>query len=139
MTTPAHDQRLTVHLIEHVPAHGERGEAFDRAKARMKALGLNKCVIEGCDTGARVEYHHSLIEHAWQEGVDVDKLDHAFGLHLTDAEFIAWVQSPGNLEPLCAVHHRTQLGVHVLPEPLWNAVRVWRSDLQPPAEQEKRP
>jgi len=132
--TPAHDQRLTVRLIEHIPPHGPRGPEFRRAKARMKALGLDTCAIQGCDTGAPVEYHHSIIEHAWQGGVDVAKLDRVFGLHLTDDEFAEWVQSPGNLEPLCSVHHRTQLGVHALPEPLWNALRVWRDDMAPPAE-----
>lgn len=131
---PAHDQKLTVRLVEHIPPHGPRGPQFDAAKRRMKALGLDKCVIEGCDTGAQIEYHHSVIEHAWQGGVDVDKLNRAFGLHLTDAEFAAWIQSPGNLEPLCAVHHRTQEGIHALPEPLWNLIRVWRSGLPPPAE-----
>ena len=69
--TPAHDQKLTVRLIEHIPPHGPRGEAFEAAKRRMKELGLDKCVIEDCDTGAQVEYHHSIVEHAWQGGVDV--------------------------------------------------------------------
>lgn len=133
-TVPAHDQRLTIRLVEHIPAHGPRGAAFDAAKRRLKALGLDKCIIEGCDTGAQIEYHHSLFEHAWQGGVDIEKANRAFGLHLTDADFKAFVQSPGNLEALCAVHHRTQLGVHALPEPLWNLVRVWRADLPPPAE-----
>lgn len=132
--TPAHDQKVTVRLVEHIPAHGPRGAAFDRAKARMKKLGLNKCVIEGCDTGAPIEYHHTLVEHAFQGGVDVDKLDREFGLHLAPEDFVAWVQSPGNLEPLCSVHHRTQLGIHAIPEPLWNLVRVWRDSLPPPAE-----
>lgn len=132
--TPAHDQKLTIRLVEHIPPHGPRGRAFEQAKKRMKALGLDKCVIEGCDTGAQIEYHHTIIEHAWQGGVDVDKLNKAYGLHLTDEEFAAWVQSPGNLEPLCSVHHRTQIGVHALPEPLWNLVRVWRDDMPPPAE-----
>lgn len=131
---PAHDQRLTIHLVEHIPAHGPRGAAFDKAKQRMKAMGLDKCVIGGCDTGAPIEFHHTIIEHAFQGGVDVQKLNEAFGLHLADAEFAAWVQSPGNLEPLCSVHHRTQLGIHVLPEPLWNAVRVWRTGEPAPAE-----
>lgn len=132
--TPAHDQTLTIRLIEHIPPHGPRGAAFDRAKKRMKALGLNKCVIEGCDTGAKVEYHHSKIEHAWQGGVDLDKFNRAYGLHLSDEEFREYIQSPGNLEPLCSVHHRTQLGIHALPEPLWKAIRVWRADIAPPAE-----
>lgn len=97
-------------------------------------MGLTHCVIEDCDTGAPIEYHHSIVEHAWSGGVDVSKLDRAFGLHLSDDDFYAWVQSPGNLEPLCSVHHRTQLGVHIMPEPLWNLIRIWRKDLAPPAE-----
>ena len=131
---PAHDQRLTIRLIEHIPPHGPRGNAFEKAKRRMEALDLDQCVIEGCDTGAKPEYHHTIIEHAFQAGVDVEKLNRAYGLHLTDEEFVDWVQSPGNLEVLCTVHHRTQLGIHALPEPLWNAVRVWRKELPPPVE-----
>lgn len=130
----AHDQRVTVRLVWHIPPHGPRGEAFEKAKRRMKALGVDKCMIEGCDTGAPVEYHHSKVEHAWQGGVDIGKFNRVYGLHLTDDEFVAYVQSPGNLEPLCAVHHRTQLGVHVIPEPGWNLIRVWRDSLPPPME-----
>lgn len=132
--TPAHDQRLTVRLVEHVPPHGPRGWAFRRAKRRMKRMGLNRCAIQGCDTGAKVEYHHDKVENAWQRGVSLRKLNREYGLHLSRDGFAAWVQSPGNLEALCSVHHRTQLGVHGLPEPLWNLVRVWRDDLEPPAE-----
>lgn len=133
--TPAHDQTLTIHLIEHIPPHGPRGAAFDRAKKRMRELGLDKCVFPGCKTGAPVEFHHDKVENAWQGGVDVQKFDHEYGLHLTDAEFTDYVQSPGNLEALCMIHHRTQLGIHALPVPLWNVLRVWRDDLPPPAEQ----
>jgi hypothetical protein len=132
--TPAHDQLLTIRLVEHIPAHGPRGAAFEAAKRRIRKLGLYVCAIEHCDTGAQLEAHHSIVEHAWQGGVDVDRLDRAFGLHLTDAEFGKWVQSPGNLEILCSVHHRTQLGIHALPEPLWNLVRIWRDGITPPAE-----
>jgi hypothetical protein len=132
--TPAHDQKITIRLIEHVPPHGPRGAAFERAKRRMHELGLYVCAIEGCDTGANLEAHHSKVEHAWQGGVDIAKFDRIYGLHLTDAEFTAYVQSPGNLEILCSVHHRTQLGIHALPEPVWNLVRVWRDDMPPPAE-----
>jgi hypothetical protein len=130
----AHEQRLTIRLVENIPAHGPRGPEFEAAKRRMKELGLVKCVIANCDTGAPVEYHHSIVEHAWQGGIDVQRLDDIYGLKLTEEEFITWVESPGNLEPLCSVHHRTQLGIHVMPEPLWQAIRLWKSGLKPPAE-----
>jgi hypothetical protein len=132
--TPAHDQKITIQLIEHVPPHGLRGAAFRRAKKRMKELGLVKCGVPGCSTGLPVEYHHSYVEHAWQEGVSLRKLNDMYGLHLSDEEFEEWVQGPGNLEPLCVEHHRGSTGVHVLPDPFWNLIRVWRDDLKPPAE-----
>lgn len=100
----------------------------------MQAQGLLKCAISGCTYPGPIELHHSIIEFSLQGGVDVAKLDEVFGLKLTDADFKVWVESPGNLEALCPTHHRTHMGVHVLPEPFWNAVRVWRSDMQPPAE-----
>lgn len=134
MTTPAHDQKLTIRLVEHIPPHGPRGPEFEACKKRMKAMGLDKCVVPGCDTGAPVEYHHTIVEHAWQGGIDIEKLNEAYGLHLDDDSFADWVQSPGNMEALCSVHHRTQLGIHALPEPLWNAMRLWRDDMEPPAE-----
>jgi len=132
--TPAHDQQISVRLIEHIPPHGPRGAEFRKAKKRMKALGLISCNVPGCKTGLPIEYHHSKVEHAWQGGVDVDKFNDEYGLHLSDEDFIVYVQSPENLEALCVEHHRGSTGVHVLPEPLWKLTRVWREDLAPPAE-----
>ena len=134
--TPAHQQRLTLHLLEFFPEHEPREHdahyaAFNAMKRRAKAAGLDKCVVCG---KVPVEWHHTLVEFAFQNGVDVAKLDTAFGLHLTEEEFADWVESPGNAEPLCVAHHRGAEAVHSLPEPIWNAVRTWRDDLPPPVQ-----
>lgn len=138
--TDAHDQRLTLHLMTHVPEHLPR-EAdphygiFIRARARMKSLGLLKCNIPDCTFGGPVELHHDKVEFSLQGGVDMAKFNRAYGLHLhDDEEFKAYIEGPGNLEPLCVPHHRSYLGVHSLPTPFWNALRVWKDDLAPPAE-----
>jgi len=131
---PAHTQLVTVHLVYNYPEHGPRGDAFEAAKERMKQLGLVHCVVPGCDTFAPIEYHHTWVENAMQNGIDVTKLDGIAGLELTDEEFTVWVQSPGNLEPLCSVHHRTQLGIHHIPEPDWNALRAWKNGIPEPVE-----
>jgi hypothetical protein len=131
---PAHTQKMTVHLLWHVTEHGPRGAKFEAAKRRMKQLGLVKCAIQGCDTGAPIEYHHSKIENSLVAGVDLRKFNREYGLHLSDAEFVEYIQSPGNLEALCSVHHRTQLGIHAIPEPGWAAIRVWKDKLAPPVE-----
>lgn len=140
MTTEAHDQKDTIHLIEHVPEHEPRKgdphyHLFNQAKARMKKLGLLKCAIDGCTYPGPIELHHNKVEFSLQSGVDLDKFNRYYGLHLAnDEEFRDYIESEGNLEPLCSVHHRTHLGVHRLPEPFWQAIRVWKGDMKPPAE-----
>lgn len=139
MTVPAHDQTLSLSLLCHIPPHEPREHdphyaIFLATKRRMRKQGLLRCAIIGCTYPGPIELHHSQVEFSLQGGVDVRKFDVVWGLHLSDEEFAEYIEGPGNLEPLCPVHHRTHLGVHALPEPFWNAVRVWKVELPPPAE-----
>lgn len=105
--TPAHQQSLTLHLITNIPEHEPRESdphygAFLQAKARLKRQGLWKCVIGDDLCGGQVELHHSHIEFSQINATDLDKVNAALGLDLADdAAFQAWVEGPGNLEPLC--------------------------------------
>lgn len=127
----AHDQAETVHLLTHIPEHAPREDdphyhLFEQAKARLKRQGLWKCVIDDdlCDGGP--ELHHTHVEFSQINAADAHKIEVAFGLHFeTDEDFQKWAESPGNLEVLCAAHHRTHYGIHVLPAALWEANR-WR-------------
>ncbi len=138
--TDAHDQKTTIHLLEHVPQHEPREtdpyyHLFNAAKARMKKLGLLRCAIEGCTFPGPIELHHDKIEFSLQGGVDLEKFNRFYGLHLeSDDEFRAYIEGEGNLEPLCPTHHRTKMGIHSLPGPFWSAIRVWKADMKPPAE-----
>jgi hypothetical protein len=140
VTVPAHSQHDTIHLLEHVPPHPVRKSdphyhLFEEARRRIQAVGLWKCAVPSGPHSADLELHHSRVEYALQGGVDLNEINRAYGLNLADDEaFKVWIESEGNLECLCATHHRTTLGVHKLPEPDWLALRVWRSDLPPPAE-----
>lgn len=137
----AHDQPLTIHLVKHIAEHPHREDdpnyhLFEQAKARLKKQGLWKCIIADryCEGGA--ELHHQWVQFSDIPTTDPKKIAAFLGLHLdSDEEFQAWVESPGNLEVLCATHHRTRFGIHMLPGPDWNAVRFAASDLaMPPAE-----
>lgn len=138
--TAAHDQALTLHLMTHVPEHEPRASdphyhLFMAAKARMRRMGLLKCVIGDDYCQGPVELHHSHIEFSQANGVDLEKVNAQLGLHLADDEaFQEWIESPGNLEPLCAVHHRTHYGIHVIPGPLWEPLRYRRAGVLPSAE-----
>jgi hypothetical protein len=138
--TAAHDQMLTLHLREHVEAHEPRESdphyhLFNQAKARLKRQGLWKCVLGDELCGGQMELHHSHIEFSEANAADPDKVAKALGLHFdSDEDFQQWIESPGNLEVLCSNHHRTRYGIHVLPTPLWEAVRYHRAGLAAPAE-----
>lgn len=135
----AHDQMLTLHLSQHVEAHEPREDdphyaIFERTKARLKRQGLWRCVIDDELCGGRPELHHTHVEQSEIASVDPEKIEQAFGLHFeSDEDFEAWVQGPANLEVLCSNHHRTRFGIHVLPAPLWEAVRYHREGLEAPA------
>jgi hypothetical protein len=138
--TAAHDQHLTVHVLTHIPEHDPREDdphyhLFEQAKARLKRQGLWRCIIADdlCDGGP--ELHHTHIEFSQINAADPEKVERALGLHFdSDEDFQFWAESPGNLEVLCASHHRTHFGVHVLPAALWEANRWRRTGTLPAAE-----
>ena len=138
--TEAHDQSMTVHILTHVPEHQPRENdphyhLFNAAKARMKRQGLWKCAINDDYCGGNIELHHSHIEFSQVGSADLDKVNQAFGLHLaSDDAFQSWIESPGNLEALCEVHHRTHYGIHVIPGPLWEPLRYRKANAKPSAE-----
>ena len=138
--TAAHDQTMTLHLLAHIPDHAPRDEdphyhLFEQAKARLKRQGLWKCVIgdELCD--GEPELHHTFIEFSQINQVDPDKIEKSLGLHFKDdEEFQVWAESPGNLEVLCVAHHRAHYGIHVIPGPLWEALRFRKKGSEAAAE-----
>jgi hypothetical protein len=138
--TAAHDQTMTLHLLAHIPDHAPRGEdphyhLFEQAKARLKRQGLWKCVIgdELCE--GVPELHHTFIEFSQINEVDPDKIEKSLGLHFKDdEEFQVWAESPGNLEVLCVAHHRAHYGIHMIPGPLWEALRFRKKGTEAAAE-----
>jgi len=138
--TAAHDQAMTLHVLSHIPDHAPREDdphyhLFELAKARLKRQGLWKCVIndELCDGDP--ELHHTYIEFSQINHVDPGRVEEALGLHFkNDEEFQVWAESPGNLEVLCVAHHRAHYGIHMIPGPLWEALRFHRKGTEAAAE-----
>lgn len=136
--TAAHEQPHELHTIEFYPEHEPREHDphyrfFNAARRRLKEKGLLVCAIKSSQHSGTIELHHSLVEYALQNGVDLDKLNELYGLHLDDEAFKRWIEEEGNLEPLCTLHHRGALGVHCMTDPMWNALRVWKDELPPPS------
>ena len=127
--TAAHDQMMTIHVETHVPDHAPREDdphyhLFEQAKARLKRQGMWKCMINDELCEGEPELHHTFIEFSQINEVDPKKVEESLGLHFdTDEDFQTWAESPGNLEVLCVAHHRAHYGIHVIPGPLWEALR----------------
>lgn len=105
---------------------------FIQARKRMLKLGLLKCWI--CGDTDNIELHHSLIEYALQNGVDMTKFTELypeFG-EMDDETFKNWIEGEGNLTPLCRLHHTGDLGIHTLTYPEWLPLRFWKKDIPPP-------
>ena len=138
--TVAHDQAMTIHILSHIPDHAPRTDdphyhLFEQAKSRLKRQGLWKCCIgdELCD--GEPELHHTFIEFSQINEVDPTKVQQSLGLHFeNDEDFQKWAESPGNLEVLCVAHHRAHYGIHVIPGPLWEALRFRKAGTAAAAE-----
>ena len=138
--TDAHDQKMTLNILAHIPAHDPREKDpnykyFNQAKARIKKTGMWKCIINDDLCSGEPELHHSFVEFSQIANMDPAKIEAAFGLHFeSDDDFQKWIESPGNLEVLCAAHHRTHFGIHSIPAPLWETFRFRKTGTEPAAE-----
>ncbi len=136
----AHTERLTLRLVVAYPEHAPRESdvhyaAFHQARARLEKLGRLRCWINNADCSAGpIELHHDKVEFSLANDVDVGKFDEAYGLHLTnDEDFLAYVESEGNLLGLCQFHHRGGGGIHCLPYPLFVVQKYLKAGLAAPA------
>jgi hypothetical protein len=125
--TPAHDQAFTHSYVVHYPDHSPRQEDphyVDFNAYRKAHVGTAKCKVgeergdfSDCKPGPEswpkgLELHHSHIEFAMQNEVDLALLD-KFYPGLSDPNTVgAWVESGNNLEFLCVFHHRGHGGAH---------------------------
>jgi len=126
---PAHTDTINIRYIEVYPAHPPRKgdpayKYFNACKRRLKKAGLMKCAIDSPYHYGQMEVHHEKVEFSHIPDVDIDKFNRLYGLHLSDEEFVEYIESEGNAEVLCVLHHRGQEGVHSLPSPEWNIMRV---------------
>lgn len=142
VTTEAHIEHRTIHLIyyfpDHTPRRGDKHyKLFTQARNRMKKLGLLKCYV--CGTTDNIELHHSTVEFALQNGVDIEKFKHLFpDLHIeSDEDFATFVESSDqNLTALCHDHHTGIHGVHCLDSVTWNSLRFWKDDIHVAGEKD---
>lgn len=136
--TKAHVQQQTIHVTEFYPDHEPREsdphyKLFEVTRARLKRLGLLVCWR--CGAADQIQLHHAVIEFALANGVDIEQFAAKYPeFHVTDDEsFARFVESEGNLLPLCKGCHIGEEAIHLLPYPLWVAGRCWRTDLPRPA------
>lgn len=122
----AHVQAHSSHYDVHYPEHGSREgdphyrdfDHFHRTTKRDPelyrcAVGKRRGDYSDCTLDLPLELHHTHIEWALQNGVDLALLEHQYPGVSTPDEVGAWVESAANLEWLCMFHHRGHGGAHV--------------------------
>jgi hypothetical protein len=150
--TPAHTQKATYTVEEWFPAHAPRTDdphysLFNKTRARLVRLGALHCwrcgVKEGdallddsgkpTDAKASIELHHSIVEFSLANAVDVEEFAKLYPeLHVADdATFLQFVESEGNLMPLCVKCHRGRQGIHCVQYPGWLIERFKKKGVPP--------
>lgn len=138
--TPAHKQRVTYTIEEWFPAHLPRKNdphyaVFNATRKRLKKLGRLICwrcgIADGellkdedgaaTATKASIELHHSVVEYSLANAVDIEEFGKLYPeMHVQDDEtFLQFVESEGNLLPLCVKCHRGKQGIHCCQYPGW--------------------
>jgi hypothetical protein len=120
--TPAHEQAVTNRYAIMYPAHPAREgdpnykDFHHYHEASKKDPVAYRCAwavevddFTQCDP-APLELHHSHLEFALQNGVNLKHLEHAYPGISNPDEVGAWVETAANLIWLCATHHRAQNG-----------------------------
>lgn len=122
----AHIQVHSSHYDVHYPHHGTRqGDPhyrdFNHFHEATKhdpdlyqcAVGLRRGDFTDCTLDLPLELHHTHIEWALLNEVDLTLLEHQYPGVSNPDEVGAWVESAANLEWLCRFHHRGHGGAHV--------------------------
>ena len=110
VTYPDHEPRETdAHFVDF--HHLRKVWAADPDKWQC-AEGKRRNDFSECDLTHPLELHHSHIEFALQNAVDLKWLEVDYpGVSNRDV-LGAWTESAPNLEPLCRRHHRSHAGKH---------------------------
>jgi hypothetical protein len=124
-------RRYSVHYKAHDPRGDDPHKAdFDEFKRRRRAAGTWFCDFgkqyradsSECDLTYPLECHHSVIEFALANSVDLTMLE-KFYPGVSKTGIGAWIDSPNNLMLLCRWHHRGHGGVHNVSASDWEAYK----------------
>lgn len=133
--TPAHDAPQTHHYTVHYPAHPPRTSDphyKDFEAYRHKTAATAKCAVgvgrgnDFSECSGGMELHHSHIEFALQNGVDLKWLEQLYPGISNPDEVGAWIETADNLEWLCEFHHRGHAGAHVASASDYEALKFIR-------------
>jgi hypothetical protein len=131
----AHDQLITHRYVIHYPAHEPRKHdpnyrdfnAYRRRTAKSAVCLVGKHRQDFSECFGRLELHHTHIEFALLNSVDLKWLEIDYP-GVSDPRIIgAWVNSAQNLDWLCVWHHRGTGGIHSLAASDFEAERYIRN------------
>lgn len=134
--TPAHDQVVAHRYVVHYPDHAPRADDphyadFEAYRRRTHAHARCAVAVEvgddsDCDKAHPLELHHTHVEFALANAVDLHRLEHLYPGISDPTQVGAWIETADNLTWLCRAHHRGPGGVHVAAAADYEAAKVVR-------------
>lgn len=119
-SVPAHRQKTTHSYTIAYPEHAPRRKDphyrdFEEYRRRTRDGAECQFALDTGDSSecrGELELHHSHIEFALQNGVDLARMEHIYP-GVSDSKRVGeWIESSANLTYLCVWHHRGHGGVH---------------------------
>ena len=133
LVTPAHSQAITNRYLLSFPDHAPRAtdphykafETYRRLHVKTavcyvgQRVGYDECaealgasILEQPGSGHGLELHHHTLEFSLLNSVDLKALVIDYPFLVDSAAVQAWAETEGNLQFLCAKHHRGTGGIH---------------------------
>jgi len=137
----AHYQTVNLSFKVYYPSHELRTtdphyKLFNAARKRIvSSPNFAGCWV--CGSKENIQIHHSLVEFAAANAIDLDRFEHLWPeLHITDENsLLAALESEGNMMALCEDHHISrEHGIHFIPYPTWVLQRYWQKGLPEPVK-----
>lgn len=136
--TEIHQQKGSTHYVINIPGHNARTESDIFVKTRHHLVAELDTPCWVCGSKIDRQVHHFILEYSLQNAVDwgkvkalhpdfpdwdkIDPNDQSTFKHFTDHEY--------NMMVLCGLHHTRSQGIHVLPYPIWNFLKIKKDDFE---------
>jgi hypothetical protein len=133
-----HQMSDTVRYTVNIPGHNARTESSVFAATKKHLIDDLDTPCWVCGSKENREVHHFILEYSLANAVDWNKLK-ALCPDFPDWDkidpnnpdtFKYFTDHAYNMRILCTLHHRQSQGIHRIPYPIWNFIKIKKDDFE---------